>query len=176
MELSIRFTSRFDEKGPRKLKSAMIALRMEPLSSIDIDFLNEYLTIMKPLASLLDHLQRSNCYFGMLLPSLYATKQNLMDLNSDNNKPVNYCKHLIQSILDGIDDRFRNVLDLDSDAGQMAAIASCSHPFFKLKWISDSTIIDKVKDRLLRVAREIEDVAKAAEPNEKPRKNKIIII
>lgn len=156
------------KKDQEKLKSAMIDLKMEPLSSIDIDFLNEYLTVMKPLAGLLDHLQQSDCYFGMLLPSLYATKQQLMDLKSDNNNPVKYCKPLIESVLDGIDSRFGNILDFDSEIGQNAVIASCSHPFFKLKWIPDGAIIDKVKERLLRVARETGEncTATAAKSND----------
>lgn len=157
-------------KDQEKLKSAMIELKMEPLPPIDIDFLKEYLAVVKPLASLIDHLQRSDCYFGILLPSLYATKQKLMDLNSNDDEPVKYCKPLIQSILNGIDERFENVLDLDSEEGQTAAIAACSHPFFKLKWISDCTVIDKIKEKLLRVAREIEDIAPTQVSNEKPRK------
>lgn len=138
------------KKDQEKLRSAMIELGMDPLSSIDLDFLKEYSAIMKPLAGLLDHLQKSDCYFGILLPSLYATKQNLMDLISSEDNPVKYCKPLIRAILEGIDERFGNVLDFDSDEGQIAAIAACTHPFFKLKWIPDSALIDKVKERLLR--------------------------
>lgn len=102
------------KKDQENLKNAMIDLNMEPLSSIDIDFLNEYVTVMQPLAGLLDNLQRSNCYFGILLPSLHATKQSLMDINSNDENPVKFCKPLIESILNGIDIRFKNVLDFDS--------------------------------------------------------------
>lgn len=173
-----QFDSLFDfmKKDQEKLRSAMIDLKMEPLSPIDIDFLNEYLVVMKPLAVLLDHLQQSDCYFGILLPSLYATKQNLMDLISNEDNPVKYCKPLIKCILDSIDDRFRNVLDFDSDEGQIAAIASCSHPFFKLKWIPDPALIDKIKERLQRAARELGEIDTNTVPqsNEgaKPRKKK----
>lgn len=164
------------KKDQEKLRSAMIELNLVPLSSIDIDFLKEYLAVMKSLAGLLDHLQKSECYFGILLPSLYATKQNLMDLYSDEENPVQFCKPLIKVILDSIDERFRNVLDFDSDEGQIAAIAAFSHPFFKLKWISDLELIDKVKERLLRVARDFQDeeTSTAVQSNggAKPRKKK----
>lgn len=69
-----RWNSSFDsldglmKKDQDKLKSAMVELNLEPFSSIDSEFLNEYLVVMRNLANLLDNLQRSNCYFGILLP------------------------------------------------------------------------------------------------------------
>lgn len=175
-----RWNSNFDsllslmKKDPEKLKSAMIDLNLEPFSSIDIEFLNEYLRVMQPLACLLDHLQKTDCYFGILLPSLFATKQNLADLMSNTNSPVKYCKPLIKSILNGIDTRFKSVLDFDSEEGQIAVIAACSHPFFKLKWIPDCSKINEVKERLLRVAREIResDTAPADQSNDNAKSRK----
>lgn len=155
-----RWNSHFDslkgvmKKDPEKLKSAMVELKLEPLSSIDREFLNEYLIVMQCLASLLDNLQQTNSYFGILLPSLHATKQNLVDLKSNNS--VKYCKPLIEAILDGINTRFENVLDCETDIGRIALIAACSHPFFKLKWIPDPEAIGSAKEKLLRVAKEFQ--------------------
>lgn len=99
-----------------------------------------------------------------MMPSLHATKQNLMELMS-NNSPVKFCKPLVECILNGIDTRFNDVLNFESEEGQIAVIAACSHPFFKLKWISDPAQIGNVKDKLLHAAREIQENATASKSN-----------
>lgn len=82
----IRWNARFDavrntmKKDSDKLKSAMTKMGIDPLISIDRDFLNEYIETFTPLAVLLDHMQRSNSYFGQLLPSLCSTKHEMIEM------------------------------------------------------------------------------------------------
>lgn len=157
---AVRWNSRNDsivsllKKDQEKLKCGMMELQLETLSPIDIDFLQEYTLVLKPVANLLDNFQKSDCYYAIYLPSLCATIRKLEKMKQNNE--IKFCMPLIDALLNGIKTRFATVLDIESDECQAAIIAACTHPHFKLRWISDSFDLQKVKEILLKAAEEFQ--------------------
>lgn len=110
-----------------KLAQLMSALEIPEFSVIDLGFLHEYEKVLKPIARALDYLQ-SECYFALLLPMVHNTKQDLLQLKTENLK---YVAPLLDAVLAGIDKRLEQC--------KAAIVATCSHPFFKTRWLIGET-------------------------------------
>lgn len=102
----------------------------------DIEFMEDYVTIMEPLAVALDILQgEKNMYFGFLLPTISILLSKYDDLLT--KKRLNYCATLINIIKTSIETRFRK-----EQADKFLVIAALSHPYFKTLWINNNIIKD----------------------------------
>lgn len=109
----------------------MTALEIPEFSVIDIAFLHEYIKVLTPIARALDCLQ-AECYFALLLPMVHNTKQDLLQMKNENLK---HTEALLDAVLSGIDDRFGYLFDFDNDRCKPALVATCSHPYFKTRWL-----------------------------------------
>lgn len=136
-----RWNSFFDslndlrKKDFEKINRALRVLGSETFLNTEIEFINEYLTIMEKLARSLDHLQKTNCYFAILLPTIHSTKYHLENLSMKNS--FVHCKPLLHAIIKGLDKRFDYMLDFFDEKSYPAILATCSHPFFKTRWIHE---------------------------------------
>lgn len=116
-----------------KLSELMTKLGLTPFKESELDFLEEYLMCLKPIALALDRLQgEKNCFYGDLLPTLLTTNARLTAV--DESK-LRYCVPLITAVTSGFRNRFGKYLSLDPEVTD-AIMASVSHPFFKLRWLS----------------------------------------
>lgn len=102
----------------------------------ELDFIDEYLTVLRPIAMALDRLQgdkmESMSFMGALLPTLITVHQKLTDLTHSTS--LVYCKPLANAVLNGVQCRFGHLISMDLSANDYI-IAAVSHPFFKLRWV-----------------------------------------
>ena len=138
-----------------KINDVMVALKLPQFKVIEIEFLEEYCISLKPISNALDRLQSENgCFYGDLIPTLLMTKQRLSQLESDAR--MRHCIPLLHSVTVGFKTRFQKHLSLDT-AVHDAVMASLSHPFFKLRWISlvkDINELPSDQDQLVKQLQE----------------------
>lgn len=115
-----------------KLPGIMTALQLPLFREVELDFIDEYCRVLKPIAISIDRLQGQNaCFYGELLPTLFAVQAKLQDLQASN---LRYCSHILQATLAGFERRFSNFLQLKTDVNE-AILATVTHPFFKMRWL-----------------------------------------
>lgn len=118
-----------------KINTLMQELKLPVFKENEFEFLEEYVVVMKPIAVALDKLQEEeNCYYGCLIPTLLVTKESLSAVKQ-NNLQLRCCMPLLEAVLSGYTARFQKYLDLDPQIMD-AILASVSHPYFKLRWVS----------------------------------------
>lgn len=134
------------------------------------NFLREYTTIMAIIADALDNLQANKRPYAVVLPTLFQTKERLKEMVSNSNTLV-YCKPLLSAVTNGFNKRFGEIMDFNHDNSIPALIATVTHPFFKLRWLSPELCTtvqtDKIKQILSYAADEIsmENAAKESGNN-----------
>lgn len=103
------------------------------LIDADFEFLKEFNMILEPIVNAIEYLERPECYFAAYLPMVHSTKDSLCDLKTNGN--IQYCEPLLTAILNGVDERFAHFFNLHDDRCNSAVIATCTHPFFKTRWL-----------------------------------------
>lgn len=83
-----------------KLNEVMRTLDIPEFTAIDIQFLHEYVAVMKPIARAIDCLQ-AECHFAYLLP-VHKTVRNFNEMNGK----LKFCQPLLEAVLRGVEDRF----------------------------------------------------------------------
>lgn len=141
-------------KDPKKMNDLMIEFNIEPFTSTERLFLQEYIDVMTPIA--LNNLQKTDCHYGILLPTIFATMSRLESYM--DNESLKYCQPLAASLLDGINSRFAHIIDFNSETAIPAIISTCTHPHFKLGWLGKHKTAsnkEKIKSILLNAAEEV---------------------
>jgi hypothetical protein len=117
------------------------ALDLPTFKRPEIEFLEDYVNALKPIAVALDILQgdrgndedsnRGRTFMGTLAPAILSVHSKLQELEPTTVKP------LVDALIVGINERFSGILTLDLSDNDVrhACIASMSHPYFKLRWI-----------------------------------------
>src|SRR5260221_3636090 len=98
--------------------------------------MNEEMQILTPLAQGLDRLQgqaNPESYMAFLYPTLLQMRHNYTELS--NSEILKYCSPLASVILADINKRFEDY-NTFADSTRAAAMASITHPAFKLRWLS----------------------------------------
>lgn len=159
--VSTRWNSVYDcivkilELDQSKLRDLMVALEIPEFSVIDMAFLHEYIKVLTPIATALDCLQ-AECYFALLLPMVHNTKQDLLQMKKEN---LQYTVPLLDAVLNGIDDRFEYLFDFDNERCKPALVATCSHPYFKTRWLIgemySSDNLEKIRSVLYSAANSV---------------------
>lgn len=150
-----------------KMNQLMEEFKIQIFSKIDWDFLKEYVTVLNPITSALDNLQKTDCHFGILLPTLFTAKRELASLAS--SEKIKYCKSLAKAALDGLNDRFDEYMNFKSKKAIPALLATCTHPYFKLAWLGEQKTpenIESIKQILLKAAKDIDINGNETLPNE----------
>lgn len=141
-------------KDPLLMDNLMTELGIPTLTIIEKQFLREWVDVLTPIANALLNLEGSNCHYGVLLPTLFTVRSRLNAFMGDNN--LKYCKPLVQSLLNGIHTRFP-MMNLKSKEAVPALIATCTHPYFKLRWLGDQNnpeTIELITKHLLKASEE----------------------
>ncbi|CAI6357243.1 unnamed protein product [Macrosiphum euphorbiae] len=103
-------------------------LNIPRLKTKEIEFFEEYVRIMEPIAISLDIFQgEKNCFLGVVLPTLF--------IMSDKISHLKHCQHLKDTILNNFKIRFSYIIDLEKESSKTFIISAISHPKFKLSWI-----------------------------------------
>lgn len=129
------------------------------------EFISEYLTVLQPISAAIDKLQaEKECYYGRLLPTLLVTQDALNKLKSvqPNTVQLRHCMPLLTAVVTGFNTRFNQFLMLSPEVTD-AVLASVSHPYFKLRWISllkgpnfshrEDHVMNEIKDQLQMAVR-----------------------
>ena len=101
--------------------------------SQEILFMQEYVSLMQPIAIALDVLQGetgNQVTAGHLIPAIVVIKRKIQELR--NSKKLKVCEPLADALLKGIENRFNNYFFSDE-----LRLASVIHPKFKFNWLSD---------------------------------------
>lgn len=124
------------------MNKVMVELELPKFTNTDYEFLQEYVTVMGPIARGLDNLQ-GNCYFAYLLPTIHTIKSSLEELDK---QPLAHCSALLRQIGLSVSKRFSKYFTLDEDVCKAATIATCSHPYFKMRWLHRSFVATHLAD------------------------------
>ncbi|XP_063623116.1 uncharacterized protein LOC134795215 [Cydia splendana] len=116
-------------------------------SAVEFEYLEEFLEVLKPIASALDYLQGDNCYYGKLLPTLMSVKTKL-ERQRDSN--LRHFPRVLPKLLESLGNRFEKFLQLTPEANE-AILAACFHPAYKMRWLPESCPIED-KQRLQNLA------------------------
>lgn len=144
-------------KDPVQLDALMTEFEIPLFSPQERNFLSEYIQVLTPITSALNNLQKTNCYYGILLPTLFTVKRALLGL--ENDVTIKYCKPLANAALTGLMRRFKNIMDFESKYSVPALIASCTLPYFKFRWLCDEKTLqnmDHIKGLLVKAANDLE--------------------
>lgn len=103
----------------------------ERFSQADVNFLQEYSTVMTPLANGLDQLQgEDHAYQGLFLPVICAIQTELLEAKT--NPDLLNVKPLVNALLEGMKKRFS-----EAKKNENNLLAAAFHPMFKLLWIDN---------------------------------------
>jgi len=123
----------------------------------ELEFLEEFQNVSKPIAYALDLLQGENGLFmGVTLPSL--KRMNDMLLNMKNT--TKFCNKFVEACLNGVEKPFGELLKVDPTSPSDLVYAAMSHPGCKLRWLP-SELHDNLKQCFVK---ECQNYAKPTEP------------
>lgn len=126
------------KKDPKKLNTVMADIGLQSITTTELSFLKEFLCVSKPIAHAIDHLQ-SDCLYSELLPTLFTIKSQFEELHSQETS-LKYCQPLLTAMRNGFNQRFESYFDLRDPKTVPALIATCTDPFFKLKWLDEPLV------------------------------------
>lgn len=127
----------------------MTKLGIDIFTTSERSFLEEYKNILKPISVALDNLQRTKCAYGILLPTLFITQDELNSMKEEDS--LVYCKPLLVAVINGFKKRFQSVMDFNNNESVPALIAAISHPHFKLRWLKPELRTGSNKDKLINI-------------------------
>jgi len=123
------------EKGEDEFNTMCFTINRTRFTVGEIQFLNEYVSVMKNVAQALNILQSENRMFmGYLLPTVFMLKDKLTSIFTTSL----CCKPLVQAILNGIDARFQCFFEDDE-----VVAAALLIPKFKTSWTKNREVIDR---------------------------------
>ncbi|XP_066970541.1 uncharacterized protein [Macrobrachium rosenbergii] len=116
-----------------KLSDVTKALSLPQFEDQELDYLSEYIMVLKPIAKALKRWQSDkDCFYGCLIPTLFATERKLKALLQSQ---LQYCQPILAKIMEAFKKNFDSFLHLDNSVNG-AIIACASNPQFKLKWLT----------------------------------------
>ena len=128
------------QHSPAKLDELYTSLQLTVFKDVEIAFMKEDNDVFSHLAQGLDRLQgdmNPESYMGFLYPTLLQLQHTYEQLTTSSG--LKYCTPLASAILNDINTRFQNYLTF-SDSTQAEALASITHPVFKLRWIKPAHV------------------------------------
>jgi hypothetical protein len=109
----------------------MDALSMPRFQKIELEVLEEYLSIMSPLAMALDKLQgEHDCFLGLLMQTIQQVRKKLTAMSST----VEHSGTLVEGLMKSVETRFPHLFDY-TNTSKVYAVAAVCHPNFKLRWV-----------------------------------------
>ena len=130
---SIRCLLDMKDKLPQIFEHASV----EKLKATEVEFIDDYVTALQPIAYALDKLQsEKDFYYGYLAPTIFQTLKALDKLieNAENRK---YTVPLARALKGGINARFPQLCKLEYSCKE-EILAAVTHPYFKIRWLPKS--------------------------------------
>lgn len=153
------FVSNLVTCNHENLNEILSQLDICAFTETDMNFFKEYAVILEPIATAIEYLQKNNCYYATLLPMVYSMKDSLTDVKNRNQ--IHLCLPLVTAILSGVEHTFAHLFDFNNEKCVPAIIATCTHPFFKMRWLKGDlktpTNTNQILDLLVKVAKEYDD-------------------
>lgn len=141
------------------LNETLAQLGLPLFDDTELSFLREFSIVLEPIATAIEYLQKNNCYYATVLPMVYSMKENLTDIM--NREEIHLCKALLMAILWGVEHHFEHLFDFESDKCIPAIIATCTHPFFKMRWLKGTlktpANTNQILDLLTTTAANVDD-------------------
>lgn len=128
-----------------KLKGLFQKLEInDSFRETEIQYLEEYCTLLKPIAESLNFLQgECNTFYGYLLPTILSLKVKLEKLRIDVK--IKNIKVILDRLLVSLEKRFSNLFII-SENSHDAIIAATTIPAVKLRWLNVLRETDKDAD------------------------------
>lgn len=118
-----------------KLHTVTAKLELPQLKEIELEYLEEYITVVKPITLALNLMQNEKtCFYGELLPTLVSLKNRLSILLEIN---LRHLSNVVTLLINSLTERFKIFFDLAPQAND-AILAACFHPAFKLRWLPNT--------------------------------------
>ena len=118
------------------LKTVCEAVGVAVFRDIELEFIDEYVEVLYPVATALDRLQGqtgdSMSFIGALIPTLLTVKRKLLSLSQSPN--IHHCGPVAAALLRGLNRRFGHLMNMEPSATDYVIAAIC-HPYFKLRWV-----------------------------------------
>ncbi|XP_040068391.1 uncharacterized protein LOC115316839 isoform X2 [Ixodes scapularis] len=135
------------EDNKAQLRTLSKKLDLTTFRDAELEFLEEYRDIIYPIATAINILQKStNGHYGELLPTLTTVQKKLNAIQPKTRTSA----VILDSVREGLHKRFGTFLRMENEE---ALIATCSHPFFKLRWTSkEDGRASNLEDLLVRAA------------------------
>lgn len=132
-----------DKDTKPKLPILHQSLGLTNFTDIELQYLEDYCQILKPLATALDILQgESNTYFGFLLPTLISLSNKWRKMKANFQGPRYFSANLIlNACIDALHKRFASIFQLE---WKEAIIAAASFPKFKICWYNALKTVSSV--------------------------------
>lgn len=108
-------------------------------SAIELEYLEEFIEVLKPIATALDYLQGDNCYYGKLLPTLMSVRTRLDRLQGNS---LRHFTVIVSQLKESLERRFDKFFKLSPEINE-AILASCYHPSYKMRWFPESITTDE---------------------------------
>lgn len=115
---------------------------LESLTVAEWNIVNDYITLMRPIAISLDKLQgEKNVGVGSVLPCLFSIKAEISAVepktkSSNNPKYQMVGQHMKTALLFTFENRFSSFMTFNY-SNRTFIVAAVSNPVYKLKWISN---------------------------------------
>lgn len=106
----------------------------------ELQYLQELCEVLKPIATALDLLQATNCYYGLLLPVLFSLRARLEKKIQEN---LMFTKEMVGQLKQSLESRFEQFFQF-SDVNKEAIVATTLHPNFKFRWLPEN--VDKATE------------------------------
>lgn len=128
MRSKIKLNDLFDKLG-----------KTNTFSAIELEYLEEFIQVLKPIATALDYIQGNNCYYGKLLPTLMSVRTRLERLQDSN---LRHFTSILPQLKESLERRFDKFFKLSLEVNG-AILASCYHPSYKMRWLPESITPDE---------------------------------
>lgn len=147
-----RWNSLFDSlknllKYKEKLDDLCLALGVAKFNFTEVEYMEEYCSLMEPIADGLDFLQKeSNMFYGYFLPTLVTIKVKMRKLYEYGS--LSYLRDIAKEMENALVERFKDFFKINPDAYD-SVIAAISCPSIKMKFIKplqDTASIESLKD------------------------------
>lgn len=117
------------------LPSLCTTLQIPKFNSSDLSYLEEYCSVMRPVAETIDFLQREEeMFFGYLLPAILSLRVKLENVKHE----CRIMQDEVQKLIDKLVERYSYIFNMTPEAKPLV-IASSLHPDIKLKWVPMAT-------------------------------------
>ncbi|XP_017468362.1 PREDICTED: uncharacterized protein LOC108360538 isoform X2 [Rhagoletis zephyria] len=120
-------------KYKHKIDELCISLNVPNFTKNEIQYLEDFCMILKPIADALEFLQQDNyLYYGYFLPTLVTIKVKLKKLHECRR--IKHLHAVAQQMSDALSNRFGKYFEMDSDCND-AIIAAIVCPAVKMRFV-----------------------------------------